>query len=279
MGHRSNPGRRQVVALDSGIGGFGIASAIRRAVPEAAVAFVADHAFFPYGEKPAAALVARLEGLVGSLRARLRPEVVVIACNTASTIALAPLRARFPDTEFVGCVPPVKWAAALSRTRVIGLLATEATVGRDYVRDLRERFAPDCRLLAHGARHLAGLAEARFVGVRPPPGAVGAELERLFAQPGGELIDTVCLGCTHYALLLPELRDAAPRAVDWLDPADAVARRTASVLDHRAASGHATADPAEFLDGAFTTRWPDAREAFVRACRAQGFDTIGVWDA
>ncbi len=260
--------KRQILVIDSGVGGLGIVGAIRKAAPEAAIAFVADHGFFPYGEKTDLELVERLASLLGRLSEAVRPEIVVLACNTASTIALAPLRARLP-TPFVGCVPPVKWASAVSRTRVIGLLATGATVGRTYVHDLRMRFAPDCRLIAHGARGLAGLAERHFVGEPLSPGAVAAEIAPLFAAEDGHLIDTVCLGCTHYGLLLAALRDASPRPLAWLDPADAVARRVAALL----AAPVPEEDRAP-LDVAWTTRWPPARDRFVRGCLRFGFEEV-----
>jgi glutamate racemase len=167
--------RRSVVALDSGVGGLGIVAELRRAVPDVGVFYVADHGFYPYGSRSDGELVERMLSLVGAAVEEVSPDLVVIACNTASTIALPALRARF-SVPFVGVVPPVKWAASLSRTRVIGLLATEATVRRAYVRDLQARFAPDCRLVAHGARGLADVAEAKFAGRAPDLGMVAREI-------------------------------------------------------------------------------------------------------
>lgn len=262
----------RVLVLDSGIGGLGIASAIRRAVPEAGLTYLADHGWFPYGSRDADALAARLVRLVGLLSGRHAPDLVVIACNTASTAALAALRAAFPALAFVGVVPPVKWAAARSRTRTIGLLATEATVGRAYVRDLRDRFAPDCRLVAHGAGRLAGLAEARFRGEKVTRDAVADELAPLFAAPGGDCIDTICLGCTHYGLLLDELRAAAPAGLEWLDPAEAVARRVAGLLDRPVAPG-AASGAAAAPGRAYSTRLPDA--AGARDALRSGFARAG----
>jgi glutamate racemase len=256
-----------VLAIDSGIGGLGIVAAIRRAVPGVAVTFVADHGFYPYGRRSDAELTRRLIAIVGHAVAAHPPDLVVIACNTASTIALEALRATF-GLPFVGTVPPVKWAASISRTRTIGLLATEATVGRAYVRGLQERFAPDCRLLAYGARTLADIAEARFAGQSVTAGAVEREVAHLFGGEGGEAIDAVCLGCTHYSLLLPELREAGPAHVAWLDPAVAVARRTKDLLDGLApGSGSA-------IDRALVTAepTPGLRAGLVRC----GFERVEV---
>ena len=219
----------RLLAFDSGIGGYGIVGALRARMPHAAITMLSDNAVYPYGEVPDAALVARIEQVIGAGIAEVAPDAVILACNTASTVALAALRERF-DVPFVGTVPPVKWAAALSRTRHIGLLATAATVRRPYVADLARNFAPDCTLVAYGARGLADLAEAAFRGDAIPGDAIRRELGGLFGQPGGDRVDVVCIGCTHYSFLLHALRDASPAGIAWLDPADAVARRTLDLL-------------------------------------------------
>ena len=229
----------RVLVFDSGIGGLGIVAALRQTMPEATIGFVADNAAFPYGEKPDDWLVARIEAVIGAAIDHLRPDLAVIACNTASTLALAALRARF-SLPFVGVVPPIKWAAAESRTRVIGLLATAATVRRGYLAGLQARYAPDCTLVAHGARGLADLAEQRFrtgLDHPPPPALLAAirdELALLFARPDGARIDAVAIGCTHYTFLLDALAEAAPQSgaggpILWLDPALPVARHAASL--------------------------------------------------
>ena len=218
-----------LLAFDSGIGGYGIVGALRARLPDARITMLADNAFYPYGEVTDAALVARIEDVIARAIRRFAPDPIVIACNTASTVALARLRERF-ELPFIGCVPPIKWAASLSRTRHIGLLATAATVRRPYLSDLARRFAPDCRLIAHGARGLADLAEAAFRGQAIDRTAITLELASLLGQDGGDAIDVVCIGCTHYSFLLDALRDASPPGVVWLDPAEAVARRTESVL-------------------------------------------------
>ena len=218
-----------LLAFDSGIGGYGIVGALRARMPGARITMLADNAFYPYGEVTDAALVARIEAVIARAVRRFAPDAVVIACNTASTVALARLRERF-ELPFIGCVPPIKWAASLSRTRHIGLLATAATVRRPYLSDLARRFAPDCRLIAHGARGLADLAEAAFRGQAIDRTAIRHELEALLGQEGGGAVDVICIGCTHYSFLLDALHDASPPGIAWLDPAEAVARRTEAVL-------------------------------------------------
>ena len=263
-----------VLAIDSGVGGLGIVRALRDAVPGVAITYLADNAFRPYGDKPDAVLTARLLDLVGRLVRAVEPDLVAVACNTASTIALADLRAAIP-LPFVGTVPPVKWAASLSRSRTIGLLATEATVGRAYVRELQRRFAPDCRLLARAAPGLVELAEHRFVGGHVDPASVARELAPLLGGDDGGAIDAICLGCTHFGLLLPDLRRAAPAGIAWLDPAGPVARRAAELL--LAAPPRRPARPPADL-ALVTAPVADAR-AFSAGLRAYGFPRFDMFEA
>ncbi len=211
-----------LLVFDSGIGGLGVAAEIRAALPGVAMSYLADNGFYPYGEKPDEVLIARILDVVGRAIDDLQPDAVVVACNTASTIALAALRAAF-SVPFVGCVPPVKPAAAASVSRHIGLLATPATVRRPYLQDLLARFAGDCSVHCVGTAVLADLAEAKFRGQAVDMAALEAAVAPMFA--GGAAIDAVALGCTHYTFLLPELRALHP-GLAWFDPAAAVARQT-----------------------------------------------------
>ena len=259
-----------LLAFDSGIGGLSIAAKLRALLPAARIDYLADNAVFPYGELADDVLVERVCAVVGAAIERLRPALVVVACNTASTIALDALRARFA-VPFVGCVPPIKWAAEISRTRHIGLLATAATVRRPYLRDLQDRYAPDCRLIAYGARGLADLAEAAFRGHPPDPDAIRRELDRMFGQPGGDRIDVVGLGCTHYGVLLPTLRALSPVGIAWLDPAAAVARRAAAMAGE-AGTG----------DGggrAWFTAPPNEEAELLGALAGLGYGTVGRFEA
>ncbi|MFA7431704.1 MAG: glutamate racemase [Rhodospirillaceae bacterium] len=212
-----------VAVFDSGLGGLTVLEAIRRTLPGVAITYVADNAAFPYGPKPEAEVRARVVSVIGALLAVETPDAVVIACNTASTAALGALRETFPGMPFVGTVPALKPAAEVTRTGVIGLLATPGTVHRPYIDDLAARVAAGCRIVRVGAPRLATLAEGMLRGIAPPPGAVAAEIAPLFNDP---LLDVVVLGCTHYPLLRQALQEAAPRPVHWLDSADAVARQT-----------------------------------------------------
>src|SRR3954466_140767 len=203
---------RPILFFDSGVGGLSVLAPTVALLPRAPLVYVADSAGFPYGTRSEAEIAARVPALLGRLAERYDPRLIVIACNTASTIALQHVRAAL-DVPIVGTVPAIKPAAALSRTRVIGVLGTEATVRQPYVDDLAACFAADCTVLRHGSAELVDLAERALGGEAPPRDRLRAVLEGLFGQPGGDRLDTVVNARTHFPLLEAELADAAPHAV------------------------------------------------------------------
>ena len=216
---------RPILFFDSGVGGLSVLGPTRALLPKAPFVYAADSAGFPYGTKTEAEIAVRVPALLGRLAERYRPRLIVIACNTASTIALADVRAAL-DLPIVGTVPAIKPAAALSRTRVIGVLGTDATVRQPYVDDLAARFAGDCLVLRHGSAELVELAEAKLHGVATDPGRYAAILHGLFGQPGGDRIDTIVNACTHFPLVADELAAAAP-GVRFVDGSAGIARRIA----------------------------------------------------
>lgn len=264
---------RHILAFDSGIGGLGIVRAIRTLSPAVSVSYLADTAVFPYGEQDDAFLTDRIVSLLSAAIRRLRPQAVVVACNTASTLALDALRASCPEMPFIGCVPPIRWAARTTRTHVIGLLATRATSTRPYLSRLQALYAPDCTLIAHAAPGLAACAEQVFRGHPLPDEVIRAEIDGLFTRDCSAQLDTVGLGCTHYTFLLDQLRAVSPPGITWLDPAEAVARHTATVLESLPDNIPAP-EPAR----AWFTAEPPESSALVRALPAYGFDTIALWD-
>jgi glutamate racemase len=218
---------RPLLVFDSGVGGLSVLGAIRTRLPAAPLVYAADSAGYPYGTKRPAEIEARVPALLGRLAERFDPELIVIACNTASTIALDAVRAAL-DLPVVGTVPAIKPAAALSRTRTIGVLGTEATVRQPYVDRLSAEFAADCTVIRHGSAELVDFAEARLRGEQPDRSACSRALDGLFDQPGGGRIDTIVLACTHFPLVEEELAAAAaPRAVRFVDGKEGIARRTA----------------------------------------------------
>jgi glutamate racemase len=215
---------RPLLFFDSGVGGLSVLAAARTLLPNAPIVYAADSAGYPYGTKSEAEIAARVPALLGRLVERYHPRLVVIACNTASTIALAHVRSAL-DLPVVGTVPAIKPAAELSRSRAIGVLGTDATIRQPYVDGLATEFAGDCLVLRHGSAELVDLAEAKLRGEPTDPAAYARILDGLTGQPGGERIDTVVLACTHFRLVEPELTAARPLA--YVDGADGIARRIA----------------------------------------------------
>jgi len=217
---------RPILFFDSGVGGLSVVAPTLALLPHAPVVYAADSAGFPYGTRDEAEIAARVPALLGRLAERYRPRLIVIACNTASTIALPAVRAAL-DLPVVGTVPAIKPAAELSRTRVIGVLGTEATVRQPYVDDLAARFAADCTVLRHGSAALVGIAEAALVGTPPDRRRIAAEFGCLTGQPGGERVDVVVNACTHFPLIEAELRAVAGPQVRFVDGGSGIARRVA----------------------------------------------------
>ncbi|HMC92120.1 MAG TPA: glutamate racemase [Allosphingosinicella sp.] len=225
-------GARPLLIFDSGVGGLSVAGAIRTELPQAPLVYVGDAAGYPYGTKPASLIEARVPALLGRLAERFDPELIVIACNTASTIALDAVRAAL-DLPIVGTVPAIKPAAALSKTRTIGVLGTEATVRQPYVDRLTGEFAADCRVLRFGSAELVDLAEAHLRGENASRETYAQVLDGLLGQEGGEAIDTIVLACTHFPLVEKELADAAPRPLAFVDGKEGIARRVAFLTRER----------------------------------------------
>jgi glutamate racemase len=214
-----------ILFFDSGVGGLSVLGPTLELLPNAPIVYAADSAGFPYGKKTEDELATRVPALLGRLVERFHPRLAVIACNTASTIALDHARAAL-DLPIVGTVPAIKPAAELSTTRVIGVLGTEATVRQPYVDDLAARFASDCTIIRHGSPELVELAEAKLAGEDVSVGSVRKAAQPMFDTPAGDRIDTIVLACTHFPLLKEELREAFP-AVGYVDGGPGIARRIA----------------------------------------------------
>ncbi|MFD1786697.1 glutamate racemase [Sphingomonas floccifaciens] len=215
-----------ILFLDSGVGGLSVLAPTRALLSRAPIVYVADNAGFPYGTKTEAEIAARVPALLGRLVERFRPRLIVIACNTASTIALGSVRAAL-DVPVVGTVPAIKPAAEASMTRVIGVLGTAATVRQPYVTDLAARFASDCTVLRHGSAELVALAEAKLAGTTPDADACLAVMAGLFDQPGGDRIDIVVNACTHFPLVAEDLAAVSPKGTRFIDGGPGIARRVA----------------------------------------------------
>jgi len=226
------PARQTILVFDSGLGGLTVLREIVRARPDARYIYVADDAFFPYGHHSEERIIARVVPLIGELIGAHAPDLVVIACNTASTLVMSHLRERY-KVPFVGTVPAIKPACASSKTKRVSVLGTKGTVKREYTRKLIHDFAQGCEVTLVGSPELASLAEAALSGNEVRDEDIAAELAPCFVGNGAgdpHRTDTVVLACTHYPLLMDRLARLAPWPVDWIDPAPAIGRRVADLL-------------------------------------------------
>ena len=254
-----------IAVFDSGVGGLSVASEIAALLPGAALAYICDNGFFPYGNKGEAELIDRVDRVVSAAAEAIRPDAVVVACNTASTVALPRLRSHLP-MPIIGTVPAIKPAASLSVKRIIGLLGTPGTVRRAYTQDLIDRFASDCMVLRLGSAELVDMAEAALAGAPPSTAELTRVLAPFFALPAAEQPDIVVLACTHFPLLTDRLQLAAPPCVRFIDSGRAIAERVKTVLgldeSGSAASPHR----------AFFTRDDAALHRSLPGFAARGFD-------
>jgi glutamate racemase len=216
---------KPVLVFDSGIGGLTVLREARVLMPERGFIYVADDAAFPYGSWEEGALQERILSLFEKLLADHQPEICVIACNTAFTLAGAALREKFADMTFVGTVPAIKPAAERTRSGLVSVLATPGTVKRAYTRDLIQSFASQCHVRLVGSENLARMAESYIRGEAISDEAVLAEIAPCFVEKDDDKTDIVVLACTHYPFMANVFRRLAPWPVDWLDPAEAIARQ------------------------------------------------------
>ena len=264
---RVMPAPRPILFFDSGVGGLSIVAPARLVLPTAPFVYAADSAGFPYGIRSESEIAARVPALLGRLAERYDPCLIVIACNTASTIALPAVRAAL-DLPVVGTVPAIKPAALVSITRTIGVLGTEATVRQAYVDDLAARFAADCTVIRYGSAELAGLAEQKLRGATIDPARFSSVLAGLFDQPGGDAIDVIVNACTHFPLVEAELAAAAPHAVRFVDGGGGIARRIEHLTRDQRWPGTVPAGRAVF------TRLGGPERALAPAFAAHGFMTL-----
>jgi glutamate racemase len=263
--------RARILIFDSGVGGLSVADEIVKKRPEADLIYAADSEFLPYGMRADAELKARVPALLQALEDRYRPDLVVIACNTASTITLPETRALL-TTPVVGAVPAIKPAASLSQNRVIGFLGTPRTVEREYSDALIRDFANGCTVIRFGSSTLVDLAERKLAGEKIAFSAVAAALAPMFAKPDADRMDVAVLACTHFPLLRAEVEAASPPQLTWIDSGEAVARRVLSVLSQECGAG----EPRPVA--VFTTapgKLRPAAPAFIE----RGFPGFEDWDS
>ena len=225
-----NAFRPRVLVFDSGLGGLTVFAQVVKTRPDASFVYVADDVAFPYGALEEDVLVARVVAVMAELIARHAPDLVVIACSTASTLVLGPLRGHYPTLSFVGTVPAIKPAAAASHSRLVSVLATPGTVARDHTRALAREHAGDCEVALVGSARLAAIAEDWMKGRAIDEAEVAREIAPCFVEKAGRRTDQIVLACTHYPLLQDHFARLAPWPVGYIDPAPAIARRVDALL-------------------------------------------------
>jgi len=253
----------RALVFDSGLGGLSVLAEIDKLRPELDIAYVADDAAFPYGRLGDAELVTRVETVTAAAIASFRPGIVVIACSTASTVALPLLRERWPRLPFVGVVPAVKPAAQASRSRLISVLATRGTVARGYTHALVREHAGDCEVTLIGSSTLAPIVERVMRGEKANEAEIACELAPCFVEKQGRRTDHVVLACTHFPLLINFLTQLSPWPVVFVDPAPAIARQ----VDRLLGPASPQAKPRGPGSIAFTSGTPpaaDLRKALLR---------------
>jgi len=214
-----------ILVFDSGVGGISVVREIKQLMPNVSIDYLFDNLFYPYGELDEESLINRLTSLLLALAKKTNPQLIVIACNSASTIALPTLRKLF-DIPIVGVVPAIKPASALSKSKIIGLLATQGTVTRDYIEDLTQTHAANCQLVSVGSNELVEMAEQTFRGIMPD----GQRLAQICA-PIFEQADVMVLGCTHFPLLINTLKQVCPEHIVLVDSGYAIAQRVMELLN------------------------------------------------
>lgn len=219
----------RVLIFDSGFGGLTVMREIEATAPALDLVYLADDAHFPYGEQAAEPLRQQIVETISQAVDDVRPDAVVIACNTASTLVLPPLRERF-EIPFVGTVPAIKPAAEATQTGLISVLATPGTVKRDYTRTLIDEFATGVSVTLVGASQLATVAENFLSGETVDDATIRREIAPCFVETGHGRTDHVVLACTHFPLLSEHFVRLAPWPVVWIDSSEAIARRVSHVI-------------------------------------------------
>ncbi len=220
----------KILVFDSGVGGLSIFDAVKHRLSHCDLFFLCDNAGYPYGSKTEDYLASRVPQVIGNIVPIIKPDIIVVACNTASTVTLPLLRETF-TIPIVGVVPAVKPAAKLSSTNIIGLLATPGTIARDYTRQLIIDFATGCKIITIGSAELVDIAESKLRG-----DTVSCQQIKHIIKPftlaceQNPPLDTVILACTHFPLLYPELKAALPSNIKWVDSGDAISRRVEQLI-------------------------------------------------
>ncbi|MGI1678162.1 MAG: glutamate racemase [Cellvibrionaceae bacterium] len=271
------------LVIDSGVGALSIIEEIRARLPHISLSYASDNAFFPYGEKQEDELVDRVHKLATTLVDITHPDIIVIACNTASTVALPRVRSHF-KTPIVGVVPAIKPAALESQTKIIGLVGTPGTVNRLYTDQLISQYASDCTVIKVGSTALVQLAEQKLKGEKIAQQDIVEAMSPLLNHPLYQSVDTIILACTHFPLLREELALAivsgtVKRDIRWLDSGKAIANRVEYLLnaDQKALTGvsHHDGSSLPTLQSFFTKDTPEVHKLYPELAKRIS-DTVHI---
>ena len=219
-----------VLVFDSGVGGLSVCQSILSLCSGVRIVYVADNASFPYGTKSEDYLRSRITTVLSGQCEQYQPDMLVIACNTASTLVLSDLREML-SIPVVGVVPAIKPAAETTQTGVIGLLATSATVQRHYTDQLVADFAAHCDVIRVGSSRLVEMAELYLRGDEVSEAELKGILAEFFCEALSRPVDKIVLGCTHFPLLKTQLEQCAPYPIEWIDSGSAIAKRIQGLFD------------------------------------------------
>ncbi|WP_049721690.1 glutamate racemase [Gilvimarinus polysaccharolyticus] len=236
-----------IVIFDSGVGGLSILQAARQQLPHCRFSYLSDNAGFPYGNKPASQVIDRACHVLTSFTQQVKDvDIYVIACNTASTLALPRLRRHF-SRPVVGVVPAIKPAALNSKNRYIGLLATPGTVKRSYTKRLIQEFAADCQVVCVGSSALVELAERKLRQLPITTDELLPILKPFLtagkANPSPDKLDTLVLACTHFPLLAAEIQQVVGSDIYLIDSGAAIARRIEYWAQRIVPAGYSSQQP------------------------------------
>ncbi|MDO4430843.1 MAG: glutamate racemase [Lonepinella koalarum] len=258
-----------ILFFDSGVGGLSVYAEVRKLLPDCHYLYCFDNAFFPFSEKSESTIIDRTLAICEKINQQFPLDLIVIACNTASTVVLPALRQQF-NIPIVGTVPAIKPAAQLSQTKRIGLLATKGTVQRAYVDELIKEYATDCHVEKIGTTKLVEIAEQKLRGYSVDLIALKNELNAWSEQ---DSLDTVILGCTHFPLIKQEIQICLPKVKYFVDSGKAIAKRVQYLL-----SGLKVRSENQKNNQIFCTKSVERQEKFEQTLKLWGFDKLLLLD-
>jgi glutamate racemase len=217
----------KIALIDSGSGGLAILNGLIKKLPHAHFDYLCDNLFFPFGEQESSFIRTRFVHIATDFYEKNKPDLLVIPCNTASTMILDDLRQKI-SIPVVGVVPAIKTASQISQSKIVGILATKTTIESPYLDALIKEFASDCRVLKKASPTLVTLSEKKIGGLKVDEKLFNEEIKDFLKE---EKLDTVVLGCTHFSQLIPELEQAsAGKNIQWIDSTEAIIKRVLSLL-------------------------------------------------